>query len=100
MPVPSLRLDQSLRYSADAWVPALPATARDDELGIGRRLTPLGMKLLTSMDGRRTLGELLESMNPGHMLPGAIALINDLVGRGLLVPQPRIGESADHLHGL
>jgi methylase of polypeptide subunit release factors len=100
MPAPSLRLEQSLVYSADAWVPALPATARDDKLGISRRLTPLGMKLLTSMDGRHTLGELLESMNPGHMLPGAIALVTDLVGRGLLVPQPRIGESADHLHGL
>lgn len=100
MPAPSLRLEQSLLYSADAWVPALPATVRDDKLGISRRLTPLGMKLLISMDGRRTLGELLESMNPAHMLPGAIALITDLVGRGLLMPQPRIGESADHLHGL
>jgi Methyltransferase small domain len=95
MPAPSLRLEQSLLYSADAWEPALPATARDDKLGISRRLTPLGMKLLVSMDGRRTLGELLESMNPGHMLPGAIALITDLVGRGLLMPSPRIGESAD-----
>lgn len=99
MPAPSLRLEQSLLYSTDAWVPALPATIRDDKLGISRRLTPLGMKLLTSMDGRRTLGELLESMNPGHMLPGAIALITDLVGRGLLVPQPRMGESAGHLPG-
>jgi hypothetical protein len=34
------------------------------------------------------------------MLPGAIALITDLVGLGLLMPQPRTGESADHLHGL
>jgi methyltransferase family protein len=100
MPAPSLRLEQSLHYSADGWVPALPATARDDTLGISRRLTPLGMKLLTSMDGRRTVGELLESMDSGHMLPGAIALVTDLVGRGLLMPQPRIGEFADHPHGL
>lgn len=100
MPVPGLLLEQSVRYSADAWEPALPATVQDDELGIYRRLTPLGMKLLTSMDGQRTLGELLESMNPGHLPPGAIALITDLVGRGFLVPQPRIGESADRLYGL
>lgn len=95
IPAPGLRLEQSLRYSADSWVPALPASARDGELGIDRRLTPLGTKLLTSMDGRRTLGELLESMNPGRMLPEAVALITDLVGCGLLMPQA----TPAHIHG-
>jgi hypothetical protein len=87
-PAPGLRLEQSLRYSAGAWEPALPATARDGRLGINLRLTPLGMQLLTAMDGRRTLGELLASMGPASAQHGAIALVTDLVGRGLLVPGP------------
>jgi methylase of polypeptide subunit release factors len=86
-PVPNLQLDQSLHYAAASWVPSSPATVREGTLGIGRRLTPLGMKLLTSMDGRRTLGELLEAMHPGHRLPGAVGLITELVGCGLLTPQ-------------
>lgn len=89
-PAPSVRLEQALRYSARGWEGALPAAVRDDRLGVGLQLTPLGRQLLTSMDGRRTLGEVLDSMGPPS--PGsaaAIALVADLVGRGLLVPQPR-----------
>jgi methylase of polypeptide subunit release factors len=99
-PAPSLRLAQSLRYSAGAWEPALTASARDDRLGIELRLTPRGMQLLTSMDGRRPLGELLEPPDPGNTPLGALALVTDLVGRGLLVPQPGMGGSADHPRGL
>jgi hypothetical protein len=93
-PAPGLRVEQSQRYSADGWEPDPPAVARDDTLGIHVRLTSLGMKVLTSMDGRRTLGELLEPADPGSVLPGAIALVTHLVGRGLLVPQPGMGGSA------
>ena len=100
IPAPGLRLDQSLCYSADAWEPALPATARDDRLGIELRLTPLGLQLLTSMDGRRTLSEVLESTGPGSALSGATALVADLVGRGLLVPQPGMAGFAGHSRGL
>jgi methylase of polypeptide subunit release factors len=89
-PAPSVQIEQALRYSANGWEGALPAAVRDDRLGVGLQLTPHGMQLLTSMDGRRTLGQVLEAMGPRS--PGSaagVALVTDLIGRGLLVPQPR-----------